>query len=222
MSSSACPRCGTPRGSAGRFCSSCAYDFWGAAAGAPQSAQGEPSRPPPPSGPTPSAPGGRASPSALTTFLLIAIGVGLVAAVGVYFLRPGAPNGAGVAASASARPSNARPTSRSTPRPTAAPTLRPEHVLSQTSEVARLAVTATAGYAWTDSPLNDGADRWLTDTDNLTTDYPCSFELIGDPVVKRRPSSSAGTVATRMNRRMHRCTRRHFRCGLVRLGRRDH
>ena len=32
---SQCPRCGAARGT-GRFCSSCAYDYWGAASGAAQ------------------------------------------------------------------------------------------------------------------------------------------------------------------------------------------
>src|ERR687895_433416 len=31
-----CPRCRAPRGDVQRFCASCAYDFWGAAAGRTQ------------------------------------------------------------------------------------------------------------------------------------------------------------------------------------------
>jgi len=62
MSSSLCPRCNTPRLGTGRYCPSCAYDYWSAAAG---STQATPLPPPPPATappPPPPAPASSRSP----------------------------------------------------------------------------------------------------------------------------------------------------------------
>jgi hypothetical protein len=55
MAGAKCPRCGSTRTNAARYCSNCAFDFWAAAAGSPQPSQPEPpgSATPPPATPPP-------------------------------------------------------------------------------------------------------------------------------------------------------------------------
>ena len=57
------------------------------------------------------------------------------------------------------------------------------NVLNPTSDDARAAVTDLTGYAWSSSSLDDGTTWWVTESDALTSDYPCTFEFVGDPAV---------------------------------------
>ena len=87
---STCPRCNAARGT-GRYCSNCALDFWGDAAGSDSDAtnaspQWGPSQvPPPPSGPpAPAAGGGQWT---FANLALVAVGVALVIAPFLPFIN---------------------------------------------------------------------------------------------------------------------------------------
>ncbi len=113
---SSCPRCGAARG-AGRYCSSCAFDFWGAAAGREQAPPTQPQ-------PQPSVPTRSSTPTWVWIAVAVLLGAVLTVA-GIAFLGGGG-SGVGAAGASTAPPESsatARPTARLTAQPTPLPTV---------------------------------------------------------------------------------------------------
>lgn len=177
---SSCPRCGAARGT-GRYCSSCAYDYWGAAAGYDQT---------PPSTPEPQQPAdttpawvrarkekrqGRSRSNPLAA-LLLAIATFVVIAWVVS--QQGNDSGAASATRTS------RPTSTERSVATEHPTPAPPGFDTTNAEARTLLdVVLDAQIDWEAGELTDGQPRWIGQVDG--PGRTGVLELIGIPTITK-------------------------------------
>jgi hypothetical protein len=139
-----------------------------------------------PTGPEEGAPSAPRPPSnwqsSAGSVLLFAVEIAIMVGIFVFIIRPGAPQ-------ASATPS-LPPASGAVVSPTASPSATPpsaqsEVVLDRSADAARRRITEVTGYDWTEAPLKVGTPRWVTDSEALSSAYPCIFEFVGQSPVEQ-------------------------------------